>query len=219
MDGAKKIVTPLNSVDKLSLADGSRPVDPTTYHRLVGSLQYLAITRPDVSFAVNTLSQFIHAPTQLHFQSLKHGGINDGGHSTIAYIIYLGSNIISWRFARQKSVSRSSTEAEYKALANAATEISWVKHLLHELGINLLQPPRLFCDNTGATYVCANPVYHSRMKHLAFDYHCNTPPENGSNVTLIASKHTQAEDFIHENGSTKFLNKTKELIGLKHNDL
>ncbi|GJY13878.1 retrovirus-related pol polyprotein from transposon RE1 [Tanacetum coccineum] len=170
MDGAKQVVTPLNSVDKLSLADGSPPVDPTTYRRLVGSLQYLAITRPDVSFAVNKLSQFMHAPTKLHFQSLKRGGINDGGRSTTAYVIYLGSNIISWRFARQKSVSRSSTEAEYKALANAAAEISWVKHLLHKLGINLLQPPWLFCNNTVATYVCANPVYHSRMKHLAFDY-------------------------------------------------
>ncbi|GKB74602.1 hypothetical protein Tco_0936014 [Tanacetum coccineum] len=51
------------------------------------------------------------------------------------------------------------------------------------------------------------------------DPNCNTPPENGSNVTLMASKHTQAKDFIHENGSTKSLNKTKELTGLKHNDL
>ncbi|GJX90855.1 kinase-like domain-containing protein [Tanacetum coccineum] len=48
---------------------------------------------------------------------------------------------------------------------------------------------------------------------------CNTPPENGSNVTLMASKQTQAKDFIHKNGTTKLLNKTTELIGLEHNDL
>nr|GEW17755.1 hypothetical protein [Tanacetum cinerariifolium] len=71
MDGAKEIVTPLNSVDKLSLADGSPPVDPTTYLRLLSSLQYLAIIRLDVSFDVNKLSPFMHAQTQLRFQYLK----------------------------------------------------------------------------------------------------------------------------------------------------
>ncbi|GJY44331.1 retrovirus-related pol polyprotein from transposon TNT 1-94 [Tanacetum coccineum] len=170
----------------------------TPSRSIVGSLQYLAITRPDVSFAVNKLSQFMHAPTQLHLQALKRvlrylkgtihhglflnrksaitltafsdsnwGGIKDNGRSTTAYILYLGSNIISWRSARQKSVSRSSTEAEYKALANASAEMMWVQNLLHELGISLHETPTLFCDNTGATYLCANPVYHSCMKHVA----------------------------------------------------
>ncbi|GJT46875.1 zinc finger BED domain-containing protein DAYSLEEPER-like protein [Tanacetum coccineum] len=117
----------------------------TPSRSIVGSLQYLAITRPDVSFAVNKLSQFMHAPTQLHLQALKRvlrylkgtihhglflnrksaitltafsnsnwGGIKDNGRSTTAYILYLGSNIISWRSARQKSVSVSSTEASTK---------------------------------------------------------------------------------------------------------
>ncbi|GKB88886.1 retrovirus-related pol polyprotein from transposon TNT 1-94 [Tanacetum coccineum] len=170
----------------------------TPSRSIVGSLQYLAITRPDVSFAVNKLSQFMHAPTQLHLQALKRvlrylkgtihhglflnqksaitltafsdsnwGGIKDNSRSTTAYILYLGSNIISWRLARQKSVSRSSTEAEYKALANASVEMMWVQNLLHELGISLHETPTLFCDNTGATYLCANPVYHSCMKHVA----------------------------------------------------
>ncbi|GJR82519.1 retrovirus-related pol polyprotein from transposon RE2 [Tanacetum coccineum] len=86
--------------------------------------------------------------------------------STTAYILYLGSNIISWKSAKQKSVSHSSTEAEYKALANAAVELAWVENLLTELGLTLPAPPRLYCDNIGA-----NPVYHSRMKHVALDYH------------------------------------------------
>ena len=94
-----------------------------------------------------------------------------GGRSTTAYILYLGSNIISWKSSRQKSVSRSSTEAEYKALANAAAEIAWVQNLLTDLGVSQTSSPTLFCDNTGATYLCANPVYHSRMKHVALDYH------------------------------------------------
>ena len=105
------------------------------------------------------------------FSDSDWGGVSNGGRSTTAYILYLGSNIISWRSARQKSVSRSSTEAEYKALANAASEVLWVQNLLHELGIASSHSPTLYCDNTGATYLCANHVYHSRMKHVALDYH------------------------------------------------
>ncbi|KAJ0580022.1 putative RNA-directed DNA polymerase [Helianthus annuus] len=202
MDGAKPVNTPLSSSETLSQFDGSPTVDPTPYRQLVGSLQYLAFTRPDVSFAVNKLSQYMHCPTQLHWQALKRvlrylkgtlyhglflnrgssldlkvftdsdwGGISDGGRSTTAYITYLGSNILSWRSPRQKSVSRSSTEAEYKALANGAAEVSWVQNLLVELGLPATSPPTLFCDNAGATYLCANPIYHSRMKHVALDYH------------------------------------------------
>nr|XP_043615796.1 uncharacterized protein LOC122587696 [Erigeron canadensis] len=202
MDGAKSVNTPLCSSQVLTLEDGTPKVDSTPYRKLVGSLQYLAFTRPDISFAVNKLSQFMHQPTQTHWQALKRllrylkgtiyhglflkksspfeltafsdsdwGGVSTAGRSTTAYLIYLGGNIISWKSARQKSVSRSSTEAEYKALANAAAELAWVENLLKDLGVSVNVPPRLFCDNTGATYLCANPVYHSRMKHVALDYH------------------------------------------------
>ncbi|KAJ9555944.1 hypothetical protein OSB04_010558 [Centaurea solstitialis] len=166
-----------------------------------GPLQYFAFTCPVISFAVNKLSQFMHQPTQTHWQALKHllrylkGTIYHGfflrknsplelnafsdsnwrvssaGRSTTAYVIYLDGNIISWKFARQKSVSCSSTEAVYKALANAAAELAWVENILKELGISIRVSPLLYCNNTGATSLCANPVYHSRMKHVVLDYH------------------------------------------------
>ncbi|KAJ0576016.1 putative RNA-directed DNA polymerase [Helianthus annuus] len=191
MDGAKDVATPLSSSEALSPDDGSSRIDPTTYQKIIGSLQYLAFTRPDVSFAVNKLSQYMHAPTTKHMQALKRvmrylkgtihrglflkkskpvtitafadsdwGGIRDGGRSTTAYLIYLGSNIVSWKSTRQKTVSRSSTEAEYKALANAAAEVSWVQNLLKELHALPSTSPNLYCDNMGATYLCSNPVYH-----------------------------------------------------------
>jgi hypothetical protein len=121
------------------------------------------------------------------------GGIADGGRSTTAYIIYLGSNILSWRSTRQKSVSRSSTEAEYKALANGAAELSWVQNLLLELCFSMQKSPTLFCDNAGATYLCANPVYHSRMKHVALDYHfVREKIANGS----LRVQHIHSEDQL-----------------------
>ncbi|CAH1431765.1 unnamed protein product [Lactuca virosa] len=71
MDGVKDVTTPLNSSVSLKLHDGSASVDPNPYRKLVGSLQYLAFKRPNISFAVNKLSQFIHAPSEIHWKSLK----------------------------------------------------------------------------------------------------------------------------------------------------
>ncbi|KAL4570097.1 hypothetical protein LXL04_025748 [Taraxacum kok-saghyz] len=102
---------------------------------------------------------------------IDHSINKSAGRSTTTYLLYLGTNIVSWKSTRQKSVSRSSTEAEYKAIANASPELIWLKNLLRELGVPCPATPTLFCDNTGATYLCANPVYHSRMKHVALDYH------------------------------------------------
>ncbi|GMI77284.1 cysteine-rich RLK (RECEPTOR-like protein kinase) 8 [Hibiscus trionum] len=77
---------------------------------------------------------------------------------------------MSWKPACQKTFSRSSTKARYRAVANATAEVLWVQYLLQEITVALQKPPSLFCDNISATYVCKNPVFHSRMKHLALDY-------------------------------------------------
>jgi hypothetical protein len=68
-------------------------------------------------------------------------------------------------------VSRSSTEAEYKAIANATAEIMWIQMLLQELGVSHPSTTSLWCDNLGATYLSVNPVFHARRKHIKVDYH------------------------------------------------
>ena len=91
--------------------------------------------------------------------------------STGAFVIFLGANPISWSSPKQRIVARSSTEAEYCVIAAPAVELQWVKSLLSELRALVHLPPTLFLDNLGVTHLFVNPMFHSRMKHLAIDYH------------------------------------------------
>lgn len=130
-------------------------------------LRYLAGTTTHGIFfsAKNELT--LHA-----FSNLDWAGDLDDLVSTNAYIIYLGSHPVSWSAKKQKGVARSSTEAEYRAVANTSSKMSWICNLLSELGISLPKTPVIYCDNIGTWYIlCANPVFHSRMKHIALDYH------------------------------------------------
>ncbi|XP_013617835.1 PREDICTED: uncharacterized mitochondrial protein AtMg00810-like [Brassica oleracea var. oleracea] len=196
MTEAKQVSTPLPSSPKLTLASGIPLQDPSQYRSVVGSLQYLAFTRPDITYAVNRLSQFMHKPTDEHWQGAKrvlrylagtpsHGlflqrhspmtlhGFSDADWagdthdyvSTNAYVVYLGINPISWSSKKQNGGACSSTEAEYRAVANITSEMNWITSLLTELGYKPPAVPVVYCDNIGATYLCANPVFHSRMKH------------------------------------------------------
>ena len=59
----------------------------------------------------------------------------------------------------------------YRAVADTASELRWVCSLLSELGVSIPDIPVIYCDNIGATHLAANPVFHSRMKHIALDFH------------------------------------------------
>lgn len=85
--------------------------------------------------------------------------------------MFCGSSPISWASKKQHTVSRSSTEAEYRALAITAAELSWIRQLLCDLHVPLSAPPLLLCDNISAIALSSNPVFHSRVKHIEIDYH------------------------------------------------
>lgn len=71
MLSAKPVSTPMQTTLKLKLNDGPLMANASQYRSVVGSLQYLAFTSPDISFAVNRLSQFMHQPTDNHWQAAK----------------------------------------------------------------------------------------------------------------------------------------------------
>ena len=175
--------------------------DPTAYRSLVGALQYLTFTRPNLCYAVQKVCQFMSKPSQLHLVAAKrilrylmgtlHKGIylRPGSLTLSAYcdadwagdpidrrsitgmIVFLGNSPITWSSKKQTIVSRSSTEAEYKSLAHTTVELYWLRMLLKDLGVYLHHPPILWCDNVLALTLASNPIFHARTKHIEVDYY------------------------------------------------
>ncbi|KAL6334440.1 hypothetical protein AAG906_015629 [Vitis piasezkii] len=71
--------------------------------------------------------------------------------------VKLGTSPISWRCKKQGTISRSSAEAEYRSMAMAASELTWLKSLLASLGVLHDKPMKLYCDNKAALHIAANP--------------------------------------------------------------
>ncbi|XP_028052879.1 uncharacterized protein LOC114257322 [Camellia sinensis] len=201
MTTCKPCATPTSAKPSLPAADSLPFSQPFLFRSLVGALQYLTITRPEISYAVNQACQHMHAPTVAHFSavkrilryikgSLSHGLLFAPGsfhltaysdsnwawdatdcRSTSGYCVFLGSNLISWSSKKQSTVSRSSTEAEYRSLAHTAAELTWLQMLFADFHIPQPSPPVLWCDNMSALALAANPVFHSRSKHIEVDCH------------------------------------------------
>ena len=124
---------------------------PTTVHwsAVKRILRYLKFTE-DTGLLIRKKSPLIISG----FSDADWAGSRDDRRSTGGFVVFLGSNVISWSARKQPTVSRSSTEAEYKSMANTTAEMMWLEQLIGELGVSLKVKPRLWCDNLGATYIC-----------------------------------------------------------------
>ncbi|CAL8099297.1 unnamed protein product [Prunus armeniaca] len=91
--------------------------------------------------------------------------------STTGYCVFLGTSPISWKTRKQPTISKSSSEAEYRAMTLATCELQWLWYLLQDLGVSHSFPSILYCDDKDAIYIAANPVYHERTKHIEIDCH------------------------------------------------
>ncbi|PKU73341.1 Retrovirus-related Pol polyprotein from transposon TNT 1-94 [Dendrobium catenatum] len=197
--------------------------DPTLYRRLAGSLQYLSITRPDIAFATNQVCQHMQAPTEQDFKALKrilrylkgtlsfglpitHGSLDLRSYldadwasdptdrkSVSGFCTFLGPNLISWTVKKQVTVAKSSTEAEYRSLSAAASEVIWLRRLASELSIPQITPTTIHCDNTSAMAIAKNPVFHARTKHIEIDYHFIRQQLESGQITL---EHISSQDQI-----------------------
>lgn len=128
------------------------------------------------------------------------------------FAVFLGPNLISWCARKQPTVSRSSTDAEFKALANATAEVMWVQKLLRELKVSHPSAARLWSDNLGAKYLSTNPVFHARTKHIEIDFHFvrERVAQKLLDIRFISTSDQVADGF------TKALS-TRQLEFFRHN--
>ncbi|GAB2294442.1 hypothetical protein Dimus_038297 [Dionaea muscipula] len=238
-------LTPCQSGIKL-LKDTGQPLsdsDASEFRSIVGCLQYLTFTRPDIAYSVNSVCQFMHQPTDLHFKAAirilryvkgtldfgvnfpKNGssgpvdlhaycdadwaGDPNDRKSTTGFVILLNRSPVSWCSRKQASVSRSSTEAEYRSMADTASEVQWINHLLCDLGVSMSQVPTLFCDNVSAIALANDPVHKSKMKHVEVDVHFTREKVKEGVITIrFVSTAAQLADLF-----------TKGLCSPQHNFL
>jgi len=204
---AKPYGTPMVPSASYSKHDSpSSPADVTRmrkvpYHEAIGSLMYVAIaTRPDISFAVSCLSQFLENPGEAHWQAVKRmfrylagtrdqvltygteqhelqgytdtdGASQEYHHTISGYAFIIDGGVVSWSLQKQELVTLSMAEAEYVAATHAAKECIWLRRLTGELFPSLHAQTTLFCDNQVALKLATDDNYHARMKHINICFH------------------------------------------------
>lgn len=160
---AKPIASPVSTHGTIFASKGVPLDDPTYCRSIFGALQYLTLTWPDITFAVNQMCQFMHAPTESHLTAVKRilwllkGTLDLGLHlrpgplrlvaycdadwvrnpldhrSITGYCVYFGRSPMSWCFKKQSTVALSSTESEYRCFAHTAAELFRLCVLLQDL--------------------------------------------------------------------------------------
>ncbi|KAJ9552074.1 hypothetical protein OSB04_016119 [Centaurea solstitialis] len=154
MDDCNPVSTPVDTTGKLSASSGDLLDDPTTYRNLAGALQYLTFTRPDISYAVQQVCMFMHAPRTGHFNALKR------------ILRYVKGTLGVGIMMRPSSLSTliAYTDADW-------AELCWIRNLLLELRYPIRRASLVYTDNVSAMYLSGNPVQHQRTKHVEVDIH------------------------------------------------
>ena len=162
----KLVDTPMNPNVKLVLGQGDPLQDPERYLGLVGRLNYLTNTRPDISFPVSVVSQFLQPPYDTHWDAVIRilhyikGTPGQGvlyenkGHTQIV------------RYCDANWAGSSSAEIEYRAMALVTYELIWLKQLIQELRFGKDGQMTLVCDNQVALHIISNSVFHERPNIL-----------------------------------------------------
>ncbi|KAL0746111.1 hypothetical protein Bca101_101377 [Brassica carinata] len=245
--GGKKAKMPMEDGYKVpregELEDSKLFHDPKLYRKLVGKLIYLTITRPDICFVVNQVSQHMQVPKEHHWRMVERllmylngsaslgvslgcnkstevvgycdadwAGDRADRRSTTGYCTFIGGNLVTWKSKKQKVVSCSSAEAEYRAMLKLTNVLVWIKGILKHLGIEQATPMTMHCDNQAAIHIASNSVFHERTKHIEVDCH---KVRQMIVLGVILPCYTRSEDQLADVFTKATRQKTMESIHIR----
>ncbi|KAJ9544583.1 hypothetical protein OSB04_024290 [Centaurea solstitialis] len=118
------------------------------------------------------------------FIDSDHAGCKLNRKSTSGACQFLGNKLVSWSSRKQNCVSLSTAEAEYVAAACCCSQVLWMKIQLADYGYTMHRI-LIYCDSSSAIQIAANPVQHSRTKHIDIRYHFIKDHVEKDNVELF----------------------------------
>ena len=126
-------------------------------------------------------------PLELHaYSDVDWAGDPTDRCSIIGFYFLLGTSLVSWRSKKQDVVSCSSTEAEYRSLADTICELVWLRWLLADMDAPQPIATPLYCDNHSAIYIAHNDVFNERTKHIEIDCHITRHHLKKRNLKLFS---------------------------------
>eukprot|EP00253_Pinus_taeda_P025698 PITA_25698 len=169
MTKCNPVTTPMEQNLKLTSIEGKEFEDATKYRQLVGSLNYLTTTRPDISFLVGILSKFMQKPCEGHWFAAKRvlkylKGTQAFGvkYTQVGDFSLIGYSDSNFDGDKETGVSIS---------AEAIKEIAWLRKILEDLQVKQVQSTPLMIDNTSAIKLAKKPKFRDRTKHINSKYH------------------------------------------------
>ncbi|CAN6680091.1 unnamed protein product [Malus baccata var. baccata] len=172
LQDSKPCATPCLPYHRLLKDDGKPYNRPEQYRSVVGALQYFTFTSLDIAFSANQACQFMHNPMISHVIAVKR---------IIRFVVFFGSNPISWASKKQHTISRSSTEAEYRTLAITVAELAWIRQLLCDMHVPRVTRGDLQVQHVSSSYQYAD-ILTKGLSAPLFQHHC-------SNLMLSALEH------------------------------
>ncbi|GKB14832.1 hypothetical protein Tco_0848755 [Tanacetum coccineum] len=183
---------------KLDEDTQGKVVDPTHYRGMVGTLMYLTVSRPNLTFVVCMCARYQAKPTEKHLHAVKgifkylRGTVNRGlwypNDSSITLTAYADTD--------HKSAAISNTEAEYIALSGYCAQVLWMRSQLTDYGLGFNKVP-MYCNNKSVIALCCNNVQYSRSKHIDIIFHfIKEQVENGVVELYFVNTEYQLADIF-----------------------
>jgi hypothetical protein len=191
--------------------------NPTEQHWLLVKrvLAYLKGTKDHgLTYCNNPLTRKI--PEITGFSDSNYASDKDDRKSIGSYVFILNNGSISWVSKKQQTVAKSTTEAEYMALSQAASEGYWLRMFIKEIGFNTDRPLVINGDNQGSIKLTQNPQFHNRTKHIDIRHHYirELVELNHISVEYVSTNDMIADILTKPLGKLKFV-KFRECLGVK----